>query len=40
MDNKELCINLSKAETEKEVVDLLIQGCLSTFSPSFFELPT
>ncbi|MGD0589469.1 MAG: hypothetical protein ABSA44_01560 [Bacteroidota bacterium] len=26
MDNKELCINLSKAETEKEVVDLLNQA--------------
>jgi len=30
MDNNELCINLSKAETEKEVVDLLNQGGHST----------
>ncbi len=26
MDNKELCVNLAKAETEKEVVDLLKQA--------------
>jgi hypothetical protein len=31
MDNKELCINLSKAETEKEVVELLNQADESTF---------